>query len=91
MKLKDSFSRSIEIHFSSVPGNYKKLVKGINNLSRVVYDETNVVMYTHEPIKVVKALLSKLGRSRERIVDLQVRKPSLTDVFQHLTKDGRQK
>ena len=85
-QLKEHYSKDHEIHLETHPGRYDKLLKGVRGIKKVVKLEHKVLIYTVKPEKVLKHLLSKIKRNKEKLVDVSVRKPSLNEVFSSLLK-----
>lgn len=85
-QIKDNFSKYKEIHLYTTPGNYKKLFGLDSVIKKVVIKDKGVVIYTLDSEKVLEKILPRIKRNREKIIELHVRKPTLTEVFEYLTK-----
>jgi len=90
-KIKDSYSKNKEIHLYSLPGRYKKVIGRMRGVKKVTYEDGRAILHVSDVNGVVKKLISNLKRNREDIVDLTIRKPNLTEVFEHLTRNAKSK
>ena len=91
-QLKDAYSKFEEIHLETKPGNYDNILKGLNKdyVRQVIKKKHKIVIYTNEAQKLLKDILRVLDNSKEKLVDVDVNKPSLEEVFESLTrKRGR--
>jgi len=90
-KIKDLYSTNIEIHLKTYPGKYDIIQKrlGKKDIVKTVNKGHKLVIYTAKPENVLKNLLNILSRTKEKLVDVDVDKPSLEEVFESLT--GRSK
>jgi ABC-2 type transport system ATP-binding protein len=83
-KLREQYGKNEEIHLKLASGDYKKLSKHLesrrNSLGvNKIVDGNIMVVYCKDANKVLSYLLDYL--KGEKIVDLHVSKPSLTEVF----------
>jgi ABC-2 type transport system ATP-binding protein len=85
-QLKEAYTKNHEIHLETHPGNYDKILKGIRDIKKVVKLEHKVLLYTNKPEKVLKQLLARIHKNREKLIDVSVRKPNLTEVFSGIIK-----
>lgn len=87
-QLKDAYSKFEEIHLETKPGNYDSLIKRLNKkyIKHIVKKRHKVVIYTNEAQKLLKEILRVLDNSREKLIDVDVNKPSLEEVFESLTR-----
>ncbi|NYZ77668.1 ABC transporter ATP-binding protein [Candidatus Micrarchaeota archaeon] len=72
----------------SLPGEYAKLeplLKGVNGVENVTVTEHGVVVESENIASKVGEITRIFGKSREKIIELSVSKPSLEDVFLKLT------
>jgi ABC-2 type transport system ATP-binding protein len=77
-----------EIHIETYPGNYEKLLSKIKD-SLITKKENRgheMVLFTTKPEKIMPKLLKILNDHDESLVDLNIRKLSLGDVFKGLSK-----
>ncbi|MBI2668116.1 ABC transporter ATP-binding protein [Candidatus Woesearchaeota archaeon] len=90
-KIKDLYSTNIEIHLKTFPGKYDIIERrlGKKDVTKVVNKGHKLVIYTSKPENILKKLLAILSRLKEKLIDIDVDKPSLEEVFESLT--GRTK
>lgn len=84
MQLKDSYTKDNEIHLEAFPGKYEKILAGIKDIKKAVKLEHKVLLYTSKPDKVLQRILLNIDKYNEKLVEVSVRKPSLTEVFSSL-------
>lgn len=87
-KLKDKYSKNEEIHLVTEPGNYKDLAEEFNDLdlSKIVVKKRKIVIYVPDGEKVLPKILTKIKNNKEKLIDLQVTKPSMEEIFEVITK-----
>lgn len=89
-ELKNKYAKSEEVHLESTPGNYQVLLAELKEkklpILNAAIDGSTLVIYTAEADLVLHHLIHTLERHREKIIDVELRRPSLSDVFQALTK-----
>ncbi len=73
------------------PGNYDKILKGVRDIKKIVRLEHKVLLYTSSPDRVLKKLLVNIKRNKEKLVEINVRKPNLDEVFSSLLKQNVKK
>ena len=87
-ELKFKVSNFQEISLETYPGNYKKILAELNHKSilgkKII--GTRMIIRTQNSGEVLKQLLAKVSAFKESIVDIQVSKQSLDDVFITLAK-----
>lgn len=85
-KIREQYGKNEEIHFKLASGNYKKIVRDLEirknslGINRIVTGNM-VAVYCKDAEKVLGYLLIELKKANEKIIDLHVSKPSLTEVF----------
>lgn len=89
--IKTSYSKNEEILVETYPGNYNAILKKINkrDISDVVVDKDKLIIYTPKAEKVLHDIINSIQHLGERIVDIEVSKPSLEEVFESLTKASK--
>lgn len=77
-----------EIHLETYPGNYKKISGqlGKTGILKTEIMKHKLIIKTGEPEFVLSKLLKILKSENERLVYIDVKKPSLSEVFENLTK-----
>jgi ABC-2 type transport system ATP-binding protein len=73
------------VHFRRAGAPDKEKLEALPAVSRVVYEEDEVVLYTGDVPGTIQALLELTGRTRTEPADLMIRRASLEDVFLELT------
>lgn len=99
-KIREIYGKNEEIHLKLASADYKKIIKDLEirknslGINRIVTGHT-LIVYCKSAEKVLNYLLNELKRTNEKIVDLHVSKPSLTEVFATLIgkcrKDAKEK
>jgi ABC-2 type transport system ATP-binding protein len=87
-KIRELYGKNEEIHLKLVSGNYKKIAKHLESRKNLGINKilvgNMITVYCKDAEKVLDYLLNQLERMNEKIVDLHVSKPSLTEVFETL-------
>jgi ABC-2 type transport system ATP-binding protein len=73
------------VHFDRAGAPEEEKLKALPGVSRVVYEEGEVVLYTSDVPVTIGALLELTGRARTEPANLMIRRASLEDVFLELT------
>ena len=74
-----------EVHLQTASGNYETLIRDLH-LKEFYTEGARLVIYTTEADKLVHALLHVLENEHDRLVYLDVKKPSLQEVFEQITE-----
>jgi ABC-2 type transport system ATP-binding protein len=87
-ELRRSFSKEDEIHLITLKKNYAKLMKGIKSraIKKIERAGNRLVIRTTDAESTLKKVLSALKQQKDKIVQIDVRKPSLSEVFVNLVK-----
>lgn len=87
-ELKGSYTKNDEIHLKTHPGNYEKILKYVNkrDISYVANRKYKLVLYTQNSERVLKNLLYAIDKTKEKLIDVDVDRPSLEEVFEALTR-----
>ncbi len=86
-ELRERFGKNEEIHLKIASGNYKKILKMLEGkknslgINKMIIDHL-MVIYCRDSEKILDYLLNRIKKMGEKIVDLHVSKPSLTEVFE---------
>ena len=81
-------NKTEEIHLETAPGNYKKLVDDIKGCAKHVVNEGDkIVIYTPEAEKILHRILLIIKNNKEKIIYLDIKKPSLDEIFEGLVKE----
>jgi ABC-2 type transport system ATP-binding protein len=73
------------VHFGRVGAPDEERLKALPGVSRVVYEQDEVVLYTGDVPATIAALLELTTRARTEPANLMIRRGSLEDVFLELT------
>jgi ABC-2 type transport system ATP-binding protein len=88
-ELKDKYSKNEEIELKTKPGNYDIMCANINKqnikTSKILKRSNRLVLYTPEPESALRKLISIMDDMGEELVEINVNKPSLAEVFESLT------
>ncbi|MEK6937127.1 MAG: ABC transporter ATP-binding protein [Nanoarchaeota archaeon] len=86
-QLKKEYSKDFEIHLETASKKYTQLLKGIK-ADKVIKKKKSITLYVKEPEKILPKLISKAGK-KDKILNLKVSRPSLSEVFQYITKNAK--
>tara|TARA_Y100000034_G_scaffold135951_1_gene209970 strand:+ start:2054 stop:3028 length:975 start_codon:yes stop_codon:yes gene_type:complete len=92
-ELKDHYSKSQEIILETYSGKYAGLIKVLkrkNDVKKVIESEGRLLIYSPKAESVLRYLLIELASRGEKILDVDLNKPSLSEVFESLTKKNVQ-
>jgi ABC-2 type transport system ATP-binding protein len=73
------------VHFRRSGAPAREALEALPAVSRIVYEDDGVVLYTNDVPATIGALLELTGRARTEPADLMIRRASLEDVFLELT------
>ncbi len=87
-KVKQEYTQNTEIHLESLPGNYDKMVAELKEknlpIPKTLNKESKLIIYTPEAEKVLHTLLHIIEKNKETLLDIDLNKPSLAEVFESL-------
>ncbi|MBL7050841.1 ABC transporter ATP-binding protein [Candidatus Woesearchaeota archaeon] len=87
-KVKQEYTSNIEIHLESLPGNYDVIIQELKEknlpIPRTLIKESKLIIYTPEAEKVLHTLLHIIEKNKETLLDIDLNKPSLAEVFESL-------
>lgn len=87
-KVKQEYTSNIEIHLESLPGNYDAIIQELKEknlpIPRTLIKESKLIIYTPEAEKVLHTLLHIIEKNKETLLDIDLNKPSLAEVFESL-------
>lgn len=85
-ELKEKYSKNEEVHLELESQRYSDIVKQIQlrpvHIDKIVNQDHKIVVYTREPEKVLHELLHIIEAKGEKVIDLDINKPSLSEVFE---------
>jgi len=92
-QLKDQYSDNQEIIMETYSGKYGGLVNALKEkkeVKKVIERGNRLLIYSPEAENVLRYLLKELEVRKERILDIGLKKPSLSEVFESLTRKNVQ-
>lgn len=86
--LKGRYYKNDEIHIETSPGNYEKIARKVNKkyVEEIEVLEHKMIIRTPNVDRVFNDLFRAVNSTREKIVDIDVKKPTLEEVFTALTR-----
>lgn len=86
--LKGRYYKNDEIHMETVPGNYEKLARRIGKkyVEEIEVLEHKLIIRTPNVDAVLREVFSAVKSCGEKIIDVNVSKPTLEEVFTALTR-----
>ncbi len=73
-----------EIHLQTESGRYDSLIRDLR-LKEFYVDGNKLVVYTNQADRLVQAIMMLLQNEQDKLVYLDVKRPSLQDVFEEIT------
>jgi len=92
-ELKDYYSKNQEIVLETYSGKYEPLIKILKdkkNVSKVIERGSKLLVYSPEAESVLRIILKDLEDRNEKVLDVDLNKPSLSEVFESLTEENVQ-
>lgn len=86
-ELKKEYSKDYEIRLETASRKYTSLLKGIKS-SKIKKGRTATI-YVREPEKALPKIISRAKKRKDKIISLKVARPSLSEVFQFITKNAK--
>lgn len=88
-QLKAFYSKNQEVWVESSPGNYKKLLKGLQEKKILTYyprrEGARLVFYTPDTNAILRALPVVASSLKEKLKEVRIEKPTLNEVFEALS------
>lgn len=92
-ELKDAISNDEEIILQTYPGNYPYLIRHLGGkklgIKDVINDGQKITIYCKRAEGVLHRVLHLIEHSKETLVSVNVKKPSLDEIFEEFYKQGR--
>ncbi len=87
-ELRKSYSKEDEIHLITLKKQYSKLIKSIKSkdVKKIESAGNRLVIRTTNAENTLQKILHEIKRQKDKIVQIDVRKPSLSEVFVNLVK-----
>ncbi len=91
-ELKDQYTKSHEIILETSPGKYDKMMKQLKKqknlkISRMLKKDNSLVVYSQNAEETLIKILHSLKKNKEYLLDVDLNKPSLSEVFEELTRN----
>ncbi|MDD5178175.1 MAG: ABC transporter ATP-binding protein [Candidatus Nanoarchaeia archaeon] len=89
-ELKDMYTKNQEIHLRTYPGKYDQIIthlKRTGGITDATSQGNKIVIYTKDAEKVLHDILETLAVNKEKLIDIDVNRPSLEEVFAFFTKE----
>ena len=92
-ELKDYYSNNQEIILETYSGKYSALIKSLKQrkeVNKVIESDGKLLVYSPEAENVLRFIMKELESQDEKVLDLDMNKPSLSEVFESLIKENVQ-
>jgi len=92
-ELKDYYSNNQEIILETYSGKYSALIKSLKEkkeVNKVIESDGKLLVYSPEAENVLRFIMKELESQDEKVLDLDMNKPSLSEVFESLIKENVQ-
>ncbi len=83
-ELREAYGGKEVIHLQTGSGHYETLIRDLQ-LQQFYVDGSKLVIYTDEAEKMLHGILHVLDNENDKLLYLDVRKPSLQEVFEEIT------
>ncbi len=87
LELRDEFTHYEKLIIETVPGNYELIERYITkyaNIKKVIKEPHKMTIFVTNGQNAIRYIIPILDKLNERIIDLEIRKPSLEEVFESL-------
>jgi ABC-2 type transport system ATP-binding protein len=92
-ELKDGVTKTEEIILQTYPGNYPYLIRHLGGrklgIDQIVNDGKRIIIHSTKAEHVLHRILNVIDHSKETLVEVNVKKPSLDEVFEEFYRQGR--
>lgn len=83
-EIRDAYTKNEEIRLETLSANYT-FIKKIPGIKKIIKKGNKIILYTPKATKIAKKIIPILERKKEKILHMEIRRPSLNEVFEHLT------
>lgn len=91
-ELKEEYSSSEEIHLQTKNQDYRTIMKNISQYDTYYLDGSRLVIRAENAERILHEILHIIENTKDKLIYVDVQRPTLEEVFQSLTKDvGAQK
>tara|TARA_Y100000310_G_C20656388_1_gene802194 strand:- start:1179 stop:2129 length:951 start_codon:yes stop_codon:yes gene_type:complete len=85
--LRNNYSKDEEIHLQTTPGDYETIIKNVSSYDQYSIEDHKLVIKTTEAEKILHEILHIIENAGEKLIYVDVERPTLEEIFQSLTKD----
>jgi ABC-type multidrug transport system ATPase subunit len=90
--VKSMYFKTDEITLQTAPGNYEAIMSELrssfsSDIQRALRRDNCLAIYTNKSEAVVYDLLRAIDKNNEKLISLDVRKPSLAEIFESFKRD----
>lgn len=87
-ELRKSYSKEDEIHLITIKKDYTRIIKAIKSrdIKKIEKSGNSLIISTSDSEKTLEKILRAIKHQKDKIVQIDVRKPSLSEVFVSLVK-----
>ncbi len=82
--LRESYNKKEELHLETLSGNYESIIRNLN-LTEFLAEDGKLVVYTTDAEKTLHNILHIIENENEKLLYVDIRKPSLREVFETVT------
>jgi ABC-2 type transport system ATP-binding protein len=90
-RLKTKYAESQEIRIQTYPGDYDNIIKTLKRPGSKVYDArvrgSELIIFSDQPKTVIHELLHTLEMLKEELIDINVSRPGLDELFLKITSE----
>ena len=83
-EIKDAYTKNEEIVLETLSADYR-FIKKIKGIKKIIKKGNQIILYAPKATTIAKKLIPKLEKKKEKILQLKISRPSLNEVFEHLT------
>ncbi|MDP3916774.1 MAG: ABC transporter ATP-binding protein [Nanoarchaeota archaeon] len=90
-RLKSDYSDYIryeEIHLQTEAGNYEAIIKNISGYENHYIDNHRLIIKTEKAEKLLHEILHIIENTKQRLLFVEIQRPTLEDIFKELTKNN---
>ena len=89
-EIKKEYTSNVEIHLELLSKNYEKIITSLKNqklnIPKIKQKGKKLILYTPEAEKTLHHLIHIIEKNKDTIIDSDLNKPSLSEVFEFLIK-----